>query len=177
MNETTDGITLDVLKELVENKVAFVSRMHLKVMDLRPRYVKLWAPLRGNENHVGSMYAGALFTLAEIPGGALCLATFDATRYYPLVKEMTIRFVRPARTDVTIECSLSTGEADRIKAAAELRGKADFALVGHITDQGGEVVAISKGIYQIREIDALNPRRRGQPLEQSDIPPAPQSKR
>jgi acyl-coenzyme A thioesterase PaaI-like protein len=153
MTITTDGIPLDVIKELVENKVAFVSRMNLKVIDLRPLYVKLWAPLHGNENHIGSMYAGALFTLAEIPGGALCLATFDATRYYPLVKEMTIRFVRPARSDVTIECSLSTEEAARILAAAELRGKADFALAGHITDQSGDVVAISKGIYQIREID------------------------
>ncbi len=153
MTRSTDGISLDLIKELVENKVAFVSRMNLKVMDLRPLYVKLWAPLLGNENHIGSMYAGALFTLAEIPGGALCLATFDATKYYPLVKEMTIRFVRPARTDVTIECSLSTEEADRIAAAAELHGKADFALEGHITDQSGDVVAISKGIYQLRKID------------------------
>ncbi len=153
MSLTTEGISLNLIKELVENKVAFLSRMNLKVMDLRPRYVKLWAPLRGNENHVGSMYAGALFTLAEIPGGALCLTTFDATKYYPLVKEMTIRFVRPACTDVTIECSFSTGEAEWIQAAVELHGKADFTLAGHVIDQSGDVVAVSKGIYQLREIN------------------------
>ena len=78
--------TPETVRELVEKKIAFVERMGLKVLELMPGSVKLMAPLRGNENHIGSMYAGALFTLAEIPGGALILATFDPTRCYPLIK-------------------------------------------------------------------------------------------
>jgi hypothetical protein len=63
------GLAPEIIKELVERKIAFVERMGLRVMDLISGYVKLMAPLRGNENHIGSMYAGALFTLAEMPGG------------------------------------------------------------------------------------------------------------
>jgi acyl-coenzyme A thioesterase PaaI-like protein len=152
MTQTTEGLSTAVIKELVETKLDFLSRMKLKLVELKPRYVKLWAPLQGNENHVGSMYAGALFTVAEIPGGVLCLSTFDSSLYYPLVKTMTIRFVRPARTDVTIECSLSLAKTHRIQAAAEKHGKADFILIGHITDESGDVVAVSRGLYQLRAV-------------------------
>ncbi len=146
------SLPTDVIKELVQNKVAFVARMNLKVLDLEPGHVKLWAPLQGNENHVGSIYAGALFTLAEIPGGALCLTMFDLSKYYPIVKEMTIRFIRPALTDVTIESSISKAEWDRIEAEAQRNGKAEFVLEGKIIDRSGEVVATSKGVYQVRAI-------------------------
>ena len=90
---------LENMKRLLETTVAFVGRTGVKALELEPRRVKLMAPLRGNENHIGTMYTGALFTLAEIPVGALYLTTFDVSKYYPEIKEMTIQFVRPAKTD------------------------------------------------------------------------------
>jgi thioesterase domain-containing protein len=152
MESHGSGMSTDVIRDTVENRILFLARMNLKVLDLKPGHVKLWAPLSGNENHVGGVYAGALFTLAEIPGGVLCLTTFDASRYYPIVKEMTIRFVRPARTDVTIESTMSELEAQRIKTEADKNGKAEFVLEGKIKDQNGEVVAVSNGIYQVRTL-------------------------
>ncbi|MBW1644050.1 MAG: YiiD C-terminal domain-containing protein, partial [Deltaproteobacteria bacterium] len=114
--------------------------------------VKLKAPLSSNENHVGIMYAGALFTLAEVPGGSLFYTSFDPTKYYPIVKDMYIRFRRPAATDVTIEMRMSEEEVDRVQAEADKNGKADFILEGEIKDETGEVVALSKGTYQIRAV-------------------------
>jgi acyl-coenzyme A thioesterase PaaI-like protein len=142
----------ETVKELVETKIAFVERMGLKVLELAPGYVKLMAPLRGNENHVGGIYAGALFTVAEIPGGALFLTTFDLSRYYPIVKEMNIQFRRPAGTDVTIELSIPEDERRRIESDLEKNGKADLVLHGEIKDLSGMVVAVSKGTYQFRTI-------------------------
>jgi thioesterase domain-containing protein len=145
--------TLETMRELVEKKIAFVERMGLKVLDLRPRYVKLLAPLRGNENHIGTMYAGALFTLAEIPGGALVLATFDITKCYPVIKELTINFLKPAASDITIEISLSEVEVARLTSEVSHKGKADFVLQGELKDGSGTVVAVSRGLYQIRSTD------------------------
>ncbi|MBI5252546.1 MAG: YiiD C-terminal domain-containing protein [Desulfomonile tiedjei] len=142
----------ELVKELVEKKVAFVERMRLSAVEMRPCYAKLAAPLKGNENHVGGMYAGALFTLAEMPGGALFLTTFDMTKYYPIVKEMNVQFRRPALSDCTVEVSISESEADRIRDEADKNGKAEFILEAEIKDQSGEVVARSRGIYQIRAI-------------------------
>jgi len=139
------------IRDLLESKVAFIERTGVKALILEKGRIKLSAPLAGNENHIGTMYAGALFTLAEVPGGALFLTSFDVTRFYPVVKEMKIRFRRPAATDVTIEMLMAEEEVGRIQEEAEESGKSEFVLTGEVKDEKGEVVAISEGVYQIRK--------------------------
>jgi acyl-coenzyme A thioesterase PaaI-like protein len=88
----------ELIRQLTEEHIAFVRRSGLKAEVLEPT-TSACAPA-GNENHVGSMYAGALFTLAELPGGVLALTSFDSQRFYPIVKEASLRFLRPAGSDV-----------------------------------------------------------------------------
>jgi len=142
----------ETVKELVEKRVAFLERMGIKALELKPGHVKIGAPLKGNENHIGTMYAGALFTVAEMPLGALFMTSFDATKYYPIVKEVTIRFRRPARTDVSMELAMSPEEVDRIQTEAAEKGKAEFTMEGEVKDLTGEVVATSRAVYQVRVI-------------------------
>lgn len=139
------------MKELVETKFDFLRNMGLKVLSLEPNKVKLMLPMEGNENHLGTVWAGALFTLAEVPGGILVFTTFDAARYYPVVKEMNIKFVKPAATDVTIEIAMEKAEAGRLEKVAEEEGKANFTLDGELVDGGGNVVAVTQGFYQLRK--------------------------
>jgi thioesterase domain-containing protein len=143
---------MDMMKEMVENKVEFIKRMGLKVIDLDKGRVRLMAPITGNENHIGTMYAGALFTLGEVPGGALFLTSFNMSKYYPIVKEMKIRFRRPARTDVFIDMSIPDERVKEIEAETDRNGKAEFILEGEIKDESGEVVALTRGLYQSRLI-------------------------
>ena len=70
--------------------------------------------------------------------------------FYPIIKEMTIRFVAPAKTDVTIEMHLPKEEASRIETEAGENGKVDYVLEGEVKDASGVVVAVSKGLYQLR---------------------------
>lgn len=143
-------LSQEQIAAFIEKSIPFVQRMGLKTLEIGPCRVKLTAPLSGNVNHIGSIYAGALFTLAEMPGGALFLTSFDPTRYYPIIKEMTIRFLKPARTDVTVELTMGEEEVRRIAGEADEKGKADYVLEGEIKDAAGEVVAISRGLYQVR---------------------------
>lgn len=138
------------MKAFIEKPFAFVTRMGLKAYRLAPRRVKLGLPLAGNENHIGTMYAGALFTVAEIPGGALYLTTFDVEKFYPVLKAMNIRFRRPAASDVTVEVALNKAEAARITAEAKSRGKAEFILNAAVQDVAGDIVAETEGVYQLR---------------------------
>ncbi len=143
--------TEEELKDDVEHKVAFIERIGLKALEIKPRYVKLTLPLKGNENHLQTMiYAGGLFTLAEMPGGVLFMATFDSKKYYPIVKEMTIKFLLPAETDVFIEMSMTEEKVEQIQTEAEKNGKADYIIEGEIKNTSGQVVAVSKGTYQMR---------------------------
>lgn len=141
----------EIARQFTEDKIAFVKRMNLKAEVLEPGFVRLRVPLAGNENHIGSMYAGALFTLAEIPGGALFLTSFDASKFYPIVKEMNLRFRRPATGDIVVEARLGAEEIERLQSEAQVNGKAEYVLELQLTDGSGEVVALSRGIYQLRK--------------------------
>ena len=142
---------LDVAKQALENGIKFVANCGLKVIELRRGYVKCSVPLNGNVNHIGIMYAGAMFTVAEIPGGALFLSSFDTTRYFPIVKALNMDFLKPAKSDVTVEISLTDEQIAAIQADADTKGKAEFVLEGELKDNAGLVVARSRGTYQIRK--------------------------
>jgi acyl-coenzyme A thioesterase PaaI-like protein len=108
-------------------------------------------PLAGNQNHLGSLYAGALFTLAEVPGGALFFSSFDSQRFIPLVKAFNLRFLRPALSDITVEARLDAEQIAALQDSAERLGKAEFSLALQLQDNQGQVVALSEGLYQIRK--------------------------
>ena len=141
---------IELVRQLTEEQIAFVQRSGLKAEVLEVGHVRLRMPLTGNQNHIGSMYAGALFTLAEIPGGALFLTSFDAQRFYPIVKEMNLRFRRPASGDIWVEAHLTAEEIQQLQKQATELGKAEYVLQLQLTDESGEVVVESRGLYQLR---------------------------
>ncbi len=143
-------LPVEIIRQLTEEQIAFVQRSGLKAEVLEPGHVRLCMPLAGNQNHIGSMYAGALFTLAEIPGGALFLTSFDAQRFYPIIKEMNLRFRRPATGDIRVEARLTTEEIQHLQKQATELGKAEYVLQLQLTDESGEVVVESRGLYQLR---------------------------
>ncbi len=143
-------LTPEILEQILKDSVPFVYNTGLKAVSMERCRVKLLMPFKGNGNHVGYMYAGALFTLAEVPGGALFFTTFDPEKFYPIVKSLKIDFLRPAKGDTTIDISITEDEARRIAEEAEATGKSEFVLKGEIIDSEGRVAATSEGIYQIR---------------------------
>ena len=141
----------EMARVFTEEKIDFVKRSGLKAEELQPGFVRLRMPLAGNQNHIGTLYAGALFTLAEIPGGALFLTSFDVQRFYPLIKEMNLRFRRPASSDIRVEARLNAAEIERIQAEAEQAGKVEYRLDLQLTDADGQVVAETSALYQLRK--------------------------
>jgi acyl-coenzyme A thioesterase PaaI-like protein len=140
------------LADYVESGIEGIRRTGLKVLALRDRYVKLLMPLQGNINHVGIMYAGSLFTIGEVVGGAIFGASFNMGQYYPLVKEVHIRFRRPALTDITLEAELGEGQVALILDEMEAKGKADFTLDLELRDANQEVVSTVQGTWQGRKM-------------------------
>lgn len=135
----------------IEKTIPIVEEMSLKVAEFKPYYAKLKLPLEPNVNHIGCIYAGSLFTLGEMAGGAIFHASFDNSIFIPIVKQISIRFRRMALTDVTVEVFLSEEEAEKIRQVAMKDGKADFDLSLEIKDAGNEVCSIVDGTWQIRK--------------------------
>lgn len=136
----------------IESGIEGIRRTGLKVIALRERYVKLLMPLEGNVNHIGMMYAGSIFVIGEVMGGAIFGASFDLQKYYPIVKEVQINFRRPALTDITVELELSAAKAADILNQMHQQGKADFTLELVLADASGEVVSRVQGVWQGRKM-------------------------
>jgi len=141
---------LEHAKQALEGGIKFVANSGLRVEELRRGYVRCLMPFEGNGNHIGTMYAGALFTLAEIPGGALFLSSFDAGKFFPIVKALDLQFLKPAKSDVTVEIGLDDIHIASLAAEAAAKGKAEFILEGELKTADGTVVAVSRGVYQLR---------------------------
>jgi thioesterase domain-containing protein len=125
----------------------FVERAGLALLHVERGRVVIRLPFEPNINHVGMIYAGALFTVAEVPGGALFASAFDTKRFYPIVGDMSIRFVRPAMTAVTVDARMSDAEIERVTAELEDKGKAKYVLAQEVRDESGELVATTTATY------------------------------
>lgn len=147
---TAQQFDFDTVRKLTTGSIPFAERAGIDLLEFERGHVKMKIPFEGNQNHVGMMYAGALFTLAEIPGGALFMSAFDMSKFFPIVTEMNIKYLKPAMTDITVEASLSEEEIARITEEAEANGKAKFVLDLELKDANNEVVSITSATYQAR---------------------------
>ena len=140
--------------------VPILAAMGIRLVEASPGRAVAELPSEPNVNHFGVTYAGSLFSVAEMLGGVLCLATFDLdpesggelAGFVPLVKESTIRFRRPALGVVRAEATLSDDEVARVRDDAVATGKGEFVLEATLTDAAGEVVASTVGTYQVRRL-------------------------
>ncbi|MGQ0840550.1 PaaI family thioesterase [Actinokineospora sp.] len=141
---------LDGFNQAIEHLIPQAHRMGVTAVELAPGRVVCSVPLADNGNHLGTMYAGVLFTVAEVLGGGICLPIFDLSRFYPIVKDLRIDFRRPARSDVRAAATLTAETIERVRAEAEDHGKSTFILEAELTDTEGHVVATTVGTYQLR---------------------------
>jgi thioesterase domain-containing protein len=143
---------VDAMNGAIESTIPIAHKMGLKVVEARPGFAATTVPAEGNGNHFGVIYAGVLFTVAEILGGIIPLITFHTAKYFPLVKNLDIQFVAMAKSDVRAQASLDDETIARVEAEAAERGKADFILEAVVTDADGQTVATTRGLYQLRAV-------------------------
>ena len=109
---------VDMMNGAMEVTIPPAHKMGIKAVDVRRGYAAASVPLAGNGNHFGVVYAGVQFTVAEILGGMIAIASFDSAKYYPLVKKVDIEFTAAARTDLRAEASLDESELRRVETEA-----------------------------------------------------------
>jgi thioesterase domain-containing protein len=155
MKENIHMAISDGNKELVnylEKAIKIIEKMGMRILDFQKYSVKIILPKEQNINHIGTVYAGSLFSLADYAGGVLFFATFDLKQYYPILREVTITFKKPGTTDITCEASMSPAQAEQMKSITDETGKADWVLDLELKDEKGDVCSIVHGIFQMRKI-------------------------
>ncbi|HZS15360.1 MAG TPA: YiiD C-terminal domain-containing protein [Candidatus Dormibacteraeota bacterium] len=90
-------------------------------------------------NHVGTMHAGAQFSLVEaVSGAAVSSAFLDLLgRAVPLAQGAELTYRRPARSDVVAEASIAPEEIARVRGELDASGRARFDVRVTVTDAQG----------------------------------------
>jgi thioesterase domain-containing protein len=106
---------------------------------------------RLNRNHLGTMYAGVLWSAAEVLGGLLSLAHRDELGpCAAIVTEATIKFLKPATTAIHASTVFDRDRVKALKAALDGEGKAKFDLNIDLKDEGGVTVSTVVAWYVYR---------------------------
>jgi len=124
-----------------------LKNMGLRVLEQSPNVLKIAMPADGNRNHLGGVYAGAIFTLAEFPFGIMCISRFGMQEIVPVVGEVTIRFLAPASGDLFVELTIPDQEWDEIERETKAHGKFKIVKEIEVKDDTGKVNTIMKATY------------------------------
>ncbi len=136
--------------------IPIVGAMGITIVDAGPGHATVELPAGPNGNHFGVLYAGSLFTAAEVLGGIIPQASFDLTGelagFVPLVKKAEISFLRPGLGDVRASATMAPEEIERVRQEALATGKSEFYVEAEITDAQGTVVATTRALNQLRKL-------------------------
>jgi thioesterase domain-containing protein len=147
-------MTPDETTAFIHAAIPIAGAMGVRVTEVGVGTAAIELPAAPNGNHFGALYAGSLYTAAELLGGVIPGATFDLADelagFVPLLKSSEIRFRRPALGTVTARATLSAEDQERVPREALETGKAEFILEAEIVDAEGTVVAETRGVYQLR---------------------------
>ena len=97
---------------------------------------------RATSNHIATMHAGALFTLAEAASGAAMAGMFAErlASLRPVAASAMIAYMKPAKGMITAHAAVE-GTGEDLLAALDAEGKVRFAVSVRMVDAEGREVA------------------------------------
>ncbi len=144
------------VQSLVRTTVPSLDAIGIEVLEASPGHVRTRLPFRSsNGNHIGTVYAGVLFSFIESSGGALVLVAFDVTRWIPVIVEGRIRFARPVTAAVEADLRVDDAERDRVHRELDADPKYAWTLTAHATGEDGRLACEADLVYRFR---AVGPR-------------------
>lgn len=141
------------VSNLLEGMVPFIKKVGVKVKHMAVREAVCTLPVDpANMNHLGTLHAGAIFTLAETTGGAIMIASFDMAKYRLVIRKAEIVYKKPSSSEISCSIKLSEDEVKRVEAEAEAKGKLDYTVPMALTDPEGTVIAEVTAVYNIKKL-------------------------
>lgn len=136
----------DMIKVYLDQSVPFARYIGVKIDEVGPGTARTSLVQRDEvSNHIGSMHAGAMFTLGEAAsGGALAGAFADILqKCRPVAATAEIAYLKIAKGTLTANARID-GDVPEIRAELAEHGKVRFPVVVSIIDaEGNEVVSMS----------------------------------
>ena len=103
-------------------------------------------------NYVGTVHAGALFTLAETAAGVAATAIIPNDRAFVLLRGATFTYTRRAESDLVAKASVSADDAAKARADFDRESRADSFVLVTIADAEGASVFEGRFDYALRQV-------------------------
>ena len=153
MTQAAPEETATTIQNVVRSTVPLLGAIGMEVVEASPGRVRTRLPFMAeNSNHIGTVYAGVLFSFLEASGGALVLMAFDVARWIPVIVEGTIRYARPVSGPIECALAVTTAERDAVHAALEADPKHRWVLNAAAIDDTGTTVCEADLVYRFRAI-------------------------
>lgn len=107
--------------------IRYVAMSGIRADVLEERHAKLSMPLGDlHINHVGTAYAGSIFIAIELSAAALFFCTYGVEEWVPIVRSVTVDYLKPTKLELTADLSLTAEEAAEKIAPVEERGRGSY---------------------------------------------------
>lgn len=135
------------IQELFYRVMPITRAMGVVVESYDGERLVLNAPLAANVNHLGTAFGGSLNTLAVLGGYGLLWIELQDTECHLVIRESTISYERPVRSELRAVCLRPQEEAlAAFKKRFHDKGKARIALDVTIEEEGA-VAARFRGTF------------------------------
>lgn len=106
-------------------------------------------------NHLQTIHASALFTLAEAASGEALQHHFPELvgKVIPVLRDSQIRFRKPATTDVTAHPTITDEISERFKQQLERKGRALVEVGVEIRDRDNGTICIGNFSWFIQRLE------------------------
>lgn len=122
-------------------KIEYLNEANVLPELFEQRHVVCRLPVEPKHmNHVGMVYAGSFFIIAESTGASLLKCTYGS-KYVAIIKNATLDYLKPAKSDLVVDLSMTEEEAKARIAYVEEHGKGQYPMDIPVKDANGELCA------------------------------------
>lgn len=129
--------------------IPFIERTGMRTIEQRAGHAKVLMPLAGNENHVGVMYMAAFTVAAEAAAVKPASGFLDKKHFFPIIKDISVDFRKPATSDIAAEFTLSEADIDALQADLERKDSAGYIADLPLIDADCVTVAGAKATIKL----------------------------
>lgn len=141
------------IEATVKQVLPLASFMDVEVLTASEGEYRCKVPLNEKtKNHFNSIHAAIQWAGAELLGGLVWIRNYPGDGFNLVLKEMNIRFLKPAMDDVEACAKFNEAQVNAMKSELKENGRHDFQLAAEITDKEGTVLAETTGCYAIRKL-------------------------
>ncbi|MDX1443597.1 MAG: YiiD C-terminal domain-containing protein [Gammaproteobacteria bacterium] len=140
-----------LLQDYLDHAIPQVAHMQAKVLSCDEEGLQLKAPLEPNKNHIGTVFGGSLNSMATLSAWGLVWLLLHERGAAIVIKDGTMKFLRPATEDFTARCPLPPQALlEDFLQQYEQKGSAQLTLNAEVLC-GKRKVAVFEGRFVARK--------------------------